>query len=266
MPSPFPGMDPYLEAFGPWRDFHHTFIVYARDALQPLLRPKYRACVEERVLLGPDEPGVYPDVSVVREPTETYPAAPVATEDYDPPVVVRTQAPMDEPHQVLLRITLPGPEAKVVTVIELLSPSNKARGHARWSYESKQQQILSSDVNLVEVDLLLGGTHVAAVPLEELEHTDAPDYLVSVSRATDRTRFELYPGCLSRRLPRVAVPLLPEDKDVVLNLQTVFNQAYDNGGYADTLDYAQPFPLPNREEQRDRIDVLLKRKDAAVHE
>lgn len=261
MPGPFPGMDPYIEAFGPWRDFHHRFVIYMCDALQPLLRPKYRARVEERVLIDPGGRSVYPDVSVVREPTATYLATAPATTECDPPVVVRTQALTDEPHQIFLEITLPGPEAEVITVIEMLSPSNKTPGHARRKYEIKQHEILSSDVNLVEIDLLLSGTHVAAVPTQELDNLDACDYLVSVSRGTDRTQFELYPTSLSQRLPRVGVPLLPEDKDLALDLQAMFSQAYDSGGYRDDLDYTQSLPFPISDAQAAQIQSLLEQGD-----
>jgi len=261
MPSPFPGMDPYIEAFGPWQDFHHRLAIYICDALQPLLRPKYRARAEERVILDSDGSGLYPDVSVVREPAPDYEAATaVVAEEHDPPVVVQSQVPVPEPRQIFLQITLPGPGAKVVTVIEILSPSNKAPGLSRRKYEVKQDEILASDVNLVEIDLLLAGTHVAAVPVEQVEGAGDSDYLVSVSRAADRTQFELYLVPLAQRLPRVAIPLLPGDKDVGLNLQTVFSQAYENGGYADDLDYAQALPLPISDDQAARITDLLRQK------
>src|SRR6185436_4608036 len=67
MPSPFPGMDPYLEAH--WRDVHAALVIYARDALQTVLPSTLRARVEESVLLetarGPSDHSLYPDVRVV---------------------------------------------------------------------------------------------------------------------------------------------------------------------------------------------------------
>src|SRR5207302_9736204 len=67
MPSPFPGMDPYLEAH--WRDVHASLIIYARDALQGVLPSSLRARVEERVLLetptGLRDHPLFPDVRVV---------------------------------------------------------------------------------------------------------------------------------------------------------------------------------------------------------
>jgi len=251
-------MDPYIEAFGPWRDFHHRFNVYMCDALQPLVRPKYRVRVEERVLFGSGERWGYPDASIVRESAEAYATAAIAAGEYDPPVVIQAPPPPEAPHQVFLQIILPGPEAKVVTVIEMLSPSNKTLGAARRKYTLKQAEIMLSNVNLVEIDLLLEGAHVAAVPKKELANLDAFDYLVSVNRPADRDQFELYPTLLSQRLPRIAAPLLPDDEDVALNLQAVFNQTYDNGAYADDIDYTQSLPLSISDEQTARIDSLLK--------
>src|ERR1700681_2220005 len=67
MPSPFPGMDPYLEAH--WRDVQASLIIYARDALQGVLPSSLRARVEESVLLetpkGVGDHPLFPDIRVV---------------------------------------------------------------------------------------------------------------------------------------------------------------------------------------------------------
>jgi Protein of unknown function (DUF4058) len=39
MPSPFPGMDPFLENPGIFSDFHDSFITYLRENLQANLPP-----------------------------------------------------------------------------------------------------------------------------------------------------------------------------------------------------------------------------------
>ena len=260
MPSPFPGMDPYVEAFGPWRDFHGSFIVYMRDALQPLLRPKYRARGEERILVDPDGRTAYPDVSIIREPVQTYGRSSLATSEYDPPVVVEAEVSDTEPYQAFLQIILPVADGKLVTVIEVISPSNGVPGETRRKYEIKQQEILASDVSLVEIDLLLGGSHVAAVHPQQLERLEPCDYVISVSRASDRKRFELYPVPLSGPLPRIAVPLLPDDKDVALDLQAMFDRAYEGGAYEDDLDYTRSLPLPVSSDQEAWIRSLLEGK------
>src|SRR5688500_3173542 len=70
MPSPFPGMDPYLEEH--WRDVHASLVIYIRDAIQDQLPRELRARVEERVVMETPE-GMsddrFPDVRVVEFPT-----------------------------------------------------------------------------------------------------------------------------------------------------------------------------------------------------
>ena len=51
MKSPFPGMDPYLEAQGRWRDLHTSMITYCRDALNEVLPENYIAQIEEQIRL-----------------------------------------------------------------------------------------------------------------------------------------------------------------------------------------------------------------------
>src|SRR5262245_29026093 len=67
MPSPFPGMDPFLEAH--WRDIHARLVIYASDALQGVLPRGLRARVEESILLetpkGLGDHPLFPDVRVV---------------------------------------------------------------------------------------------------------------------------------------------------------------------------------------------------------
>src|SRR5271168_4295457 len=93
MPSPFPGMDPYLEAH--WRDVHASLVIYARDALQGVLPGALRARVEESVLLetpqGFADHPLFPDVRVVeyagKRGLQTRPETAVAVAE---PLVVET--------------------------------------------------------------------------------------------------------------------------------------------------------------------------------
>src|SRR5260370_20031179 len=72
MPSPFPGMDPYLESPQIWPDVHHGLISGIQEALSPNLRPRYLARVELRVYISDDDdPGreaLGPDVRVEAAP------------------------------------------------------------------------------------------------------------------------------------------------------------------------------------------------------
>ena len=41
------------------------------------------------------------------------------------------------------------------------------------------------------------------------------------------------------KLPRIGIPLKSGEADVVLDLQAVFSRAYDEGPFADRIDYTQ---------------------------
>ncbi|MBI5368311.1 MAG: DUF4058 family protein, partial [Planctomycetes bacterium] len=138
---------------------------------------------------------------------------------------------------------------RLVTAIEILSPSNKsARGDGRELYLQKQREILASKVNLVEIDLLRAGAWTLAVPWDAVETAPEFDYAVSVSRAADRNGYEFYPIRLEDRLPRIAIPLDAEDPDAVADLQSLLDRCYTRGKYAEDIDYTKPPapPLPTR--------------------
>ncbi|MFC1466812.1 MAG: DUF4058 family protein [Candidatus Brachytrichaceae bacterium NZ_4S206] len=61
MPSPFPGMDPYLESAIYWRDLHACLITHIRAALQPLLRPHYNVHIAERLYVTSPRRSIYAD-------------------------------------------------------------------------------------------------------------------------------------------------------------------------------------------------------------
>ncbi len=239
MPSPFPGMDPYLEAH--WRDIHAGLIIYSRDALQGVLPRALRARVEERVLLetpqGYSEHPLYPDVRVVefssRRSLETRPETNVAVVE---PLLVQTKA--DPPTETFLEIIDRESGNRVVTVIEFLSPSNKSPGPNREQYLRKQEEVCNSSANLVEIDLNRVGLHTLAFPLAHIKPQGRTPYMVCVRRATRPGWAEVYPMPLWERLPAVKIPLRPDDPDVRLDLQGLVEQCYRNGGYEDTINYA----------------------------
>lgn len=244
MPSPFPGMDPYLEAH--WRDIHARLIIYASDALQGALPRGLRARVEESVLLetpeGIGDHPLFPDVRVVEFQAKRYssvgPGAAVAVAE--PRLVEIEPELVAEP---FLEIIDRESGNRVVTVIEFLSPTNKSPGLNREQYLRKQRELCSSDTNLVEIDLNRFGTHALAFPLSHLKPSDRTPYLASVRRPTLPGKALVYPIPLWERLPVVKVPLRPKDTDVPLDLQTLIDQCYRNGGYEDTIDYtAAPDP------------------------
>lgn len=262
MPSPFPGMDPYLENPGWWPDFHHSFITYVRDALQPDIRPRYRARIGERIYLVEPPRHFYPDIALIGEGRE----APLtqgghaggggmAVAEADPAVVITLS--MEEIRQGFIEIL--HADGTVITVIELLSPINKASPRGLNDYQQKQQQLLDSTVHLVEIDLLRRGTHAVSVPSELVaEQCAAWDYLVCVRRAPARYRFEVYPITVRARLPRIRVPLRSPDPDIVLDLQAVLTHCYESGGYDDFVDYRNEPPAPLAPDDAAWADALLR--------
>jgi hypothetical protein len=232
-------MNPYLEAH--WRDVHARLVIYASDALQGLLPASLRARVEERVLLetplGLGDHPLFPDVRVVEYTSKRglTPARPEASPAVAEPLLIELEAePVRENY---LEIIDSESGNRVVTVIEFLSPSNKSPGPNREQYLRKQQEVCSSDANLVEIDLNRFGTHTLAFPLGFLKPHIRTGYMACVRRPT-RHKAEVYPMPLWERLPTVKIPLRPGDADVPLDLQVLVDQCYRNGGYEGTLNYA----------------------------
>jgi hypothetical protein len=233
-------MDPYLENPSWWTNLHLLLISSTNAFLKPILRPRgYLVSIGERVWVT--EPGrpVYPDVAVVERPRFTPTSAGVGTLQADAPVVVRTMEV--EVHEPYLEI-IDAAGGHLVTGIEFLSPTNKATGEGQDLYLKKQRETLRSGANLVEVDLLRHGRHTVAVPAHLLSAQPEWDYLVSVARAGRRGEYETYPAPLRSKLPCIGIPLKSGDADVVLDLQSVFSRAYDEGPFADRIDYRQAPP------------------------
>ena len=234
MKMPFPGMDPYLEHPALWPSFHTRLMVAIASQLRPLIRPRYYAQVEERLVIEEQGEDRIPDVAV-KKVRDTGP--PIATALIDTPLVVETEDRMRREHFVTIHDRYQ--DMKVVTTIEVLSPTNKTAGPGRRAYRRKQRETLASDCHLVEIDLLRRGTHTLAVREESIQ---APpyDYLICVSRSPDRGRFELYPRGLRERLPRIGIPLNPPDADAPLDLQAAVEHVYVEADYVLVVRYDQP--------------------------
>ncbi|MCI0377396.1 MAG: DUF4058 family protein [Gemmataceae bacterium] len=232
----FPGMDPYLENVFLWSGVHTSLIVYIRNQLNALIRPRYVAAIEERVFVeGPKRERI-PDV-LVRKRRRSKGA--IAVLEADIPIVIKV--PGLEIHETYIAVLDRFARDQVVTVIEVVSLTNKYAGPGRDSYQEKQREVLGSKAHLVEIDLLRGGQHVSAVPEWIVRAKSDYDYLACVNRAKGpREDFQLYPRSLRQRLPRIGIPLAGDDPDVVLDVQEVLRQTYEDGGYADRIDYRRP--------------------------
>jgi Protein of unknown function (DUF4058) len=253
MPSPFPGMDPYLERSRWFRGLHNKLITHIEEAIQPLLPPPYFALTGELIWMEGSERYVEPDVNVLRRapsgPREAVEggeeggvATLVAEAEEEPVIVAVAQQPREERTEPYLEIyARRDGEDRLVTSIEVLSLTNKALGsEGRQKYLEKQQEILSGQVHLVEIDLLRGGAHSSAVPLWLAREKAGPfDYHVSVRRFDRPGEFLVYPIPLQRRLPTIRIPLQPGDPSIPISLQAVFQRAYDAGPYRRAMRYGE---------------------------
>ncbi len=237
MPSPFPGMNPYLEQEDAWHSFHVHFIPACMEVLTPQLRPNYFVNVDEHVYIH-ELPGEQrhligrADLAVKAPP---FPTAATKTEVLPAPAHGRIAVAVDVDRQSFLQI-LDRKSRRIVTVLDLLSPSNKLPGPDREKYLAKRQQFLSSPVHLVEIDLLWGGPRL---PVQGL----APcDYYVMVSRSQDRPDVALWPLGLRDCLPPIPVPLNAPDPPATIDLQPLLNRLYDAAGYADYIYTGEPQP------------------------
>ncbi len=254
MPSPFPGMDPFLEHPEVFPCLHHALIFCLQEALQPRLPDPYFAKTSERVWIESAERYVEPDVEVMRRdqrrsaPQESSGGVALATASRSKLVIVTVpEVPDDEYRQPFLDVySWQGSDKRLVTSIEVLSLSNKTAGRkGRDLYLRKQEELLNSNVHLVEIDLLRGGEHTTAVPRHQALGQAGPfDYHVSIHCFDEPTKFCVFPIPLRERLPEIAIPLLPGDPPVPIDLQAVFQRAYDSGPYHREVRYSEDSIFP----------------------
>ncbi|MGB3292250.1 MAG: DUF4058 family protein [Phormidesmis sp.] len=244
MPSPFPGMDPYLENPALWPNVHGRLIVAIADTLSPLLLPKYQPIVEESVYRLSGQTAVMvgvPDVAIQEtvQKTNKDKSAEVALAVAEPigsPVIVGLPM-LETVRQRFIEIRNTSNQ-EVVTVIEVLSPANK-RGEGRSRYQQKRSRLLESQANLVEIDLLHRGAAMPTIGERITSH-----YRVLVSPMQLRPQALLYPFNLPMPLPQVPIPLRAGDVEPVIDFQTLLNQIYERSGYAFSINYRQ-LPKPS---------------------
>ncbi|MGH7171965.1 MAG: DUF4058 family protein [Gemmataceae bacterium] len=224
MPSPFPGMDPYLEDDAVWPVFHHQLVMCLYQILLPGLVDRYRARVNQRHYVT--EQALF--TSVVREEHH---------EDY---IEIRQRS-----------------DGRLITLVDMVSPTNKLNTDGRSAYLAKRCESKSAKVNLVELDLVLQGQ-----PTLEYSRDGLPDwdYAVTVTRSTQPERYEIYTSTLQKRLPRFRLPLAADDRDTVLDLHTAFTRCYDQGGFAAKIDYTKDPSTPLIDEDRKWLQDVLKQQ------
>lgn len=237
--SPFPGMDPYLEAPTIWPDVHTSLMNIFREQLTPLLAPKYLAELETQVVidrLDDEDPQVFiPDVSLTTASVQE--ASPTATAVAEP-LPIRARVPMDIPTRLVSVYIRQRQNETLVAVIELLSPVNKRRGPHRTEYLEKRRTFLTTPVHLVEIDLL------RSYPRMPFDDPLPPaDYLVMVAKAGERPHSLVWPIGVRQPLPTIPIPLLPPDPPVALDLGQAVRTAYARARYDLRVNYHQP-PRP----------------------
>jgi hypothetical protein len=235
-------MDPYLEG-SLWADLHATLIPLIRGALVALLPEGYVANIDQYVWLGEGEEDeivrrVKPDAFISETPTRETATerSPIAT--VEPTARTRLPAPRRVRRKRYIRIMDSG-DRSVVTVIELLSPSDKLPKKDRTQYLAKRDEYLAMGANLVEIDLLRVGHRI---PMGEPEPPTA-DYYILVSRAVDYPAAEVWGFNVQDPIPTFPVPLKPEHPSVALDLRVCLDKAYDSARYDKQIDYAEP-PIP----------------------
>lgn len=254
MPTPFPGMDPYLEHPTLWPDVHNSLITAIRDVLTPKVAPRYYVGLERRTyLLKPDDVVFIgrPDVAVVSpQPTTQAATLPLAETE-----VLEVEVPMnDEVSENFLEVREVG-TGKLVTILELLSPANKLHDEGREQYLRKRSQVLLALTNLVEIDLLRAGE-----PMPVIGNVVKSDYRILVSRGWQRPRAQLYPFNLQQSIPVFPLPLLPQDDAPDVDLGTILHALYDRARFDLRLDYSQPPVPPLSEENAAWAKELLAQK------
>lgn len=257
MPTPFPGMDPYLERRGLWEEVHTSLIVAIQHFLTPLLRPRYRVAVEQRTFLSlltyDEQRSGKPDVMITSRTAvmRQQPTVLIALADpieVDPPLVGELPMPEEIVERYLeIRDTQ---TQEVITAIEILSPTNKESKDGRRQYEQKRMKVLASATSLVEIDLLRAGRPFAMQVVGQVGEKTS-HYRIVISRSWQRPSADLYLFDVRQPIPSFLIPLRPGEQEPVLPLNRILHDLYDQGGYDLAIDYSQPADAPLAPEDAD---------------
>jgi hypothetical protein len=217
-------MDPYLEDEKLWPVFQHQLVNCLYQILLPGLVDRYRARVGQRHYVT--EQALF--TSIVRE------------EHHEEYIEIRQRS-----------------DGRMVTLVDVVSPANKTTAPGRQAYLDKRREGRMANSSLVEIDLVLQGQ-----PMLEYSRDGLPewDYAVTVTRSTQPERFEIYTATLQKRLPRFRLPLASDDRDTVLDLHAAFARCYDQGDFANKIDYQRDPPTSLTDEDREWLNDLLKQQ------
>ena len=224
MPSPFPGMDPFLECEKIWPSFQHHLVACLYQTLLPGLVDRYRARVGQRHYST--EQALF--TSIIREEHE---------EEF---IEIRQRN-----------------DSRLISLVDVVSPANKTTAAGRLAYLEKRKEAKNASASLVEIDLVMQGQ-----PLLDYSREGLPewDHAVTVTRASQPERYEIYTATLQKRLPRFRLPLAADDRDTVLDLQIVFTRCFDQANFLGQIDYLRDPPTRLDDDDRKWMDTLLRQQ------
>jgi hypothetical protein len=207
----FPGMNPYLEDSAIWSDYHTTLLLHLRASINKDLPVNYVARIGN---------------------------AATAVIALGAPAVSTMPAIRRKGHAYLKIVDAQG--RRVVTVVEILSPSNKSPGEDRDAYLAKRGEYLASGANFVEINLLRGGRQS---PMGKPAPPPS-DYSIVISQAAEFPKAGVWPIGLRDRLPTIRIPLSAGEKPIYADLQACHEQSCLEGQYGKDIDYSLPPPAP----------------------
>lgn len=220
MPSPFPGMDPYLEEARLWPQFQQGFLTQLAEFIRRKVRSEYSLRLDEY--------------------------------NYTHTLVLFTSVVQEEHREKFLEIR--ARNGRTVTRIELLGIGIRTLSTGRQHYLRLRQATIKQGANLVEIDLLLQGQ--CPLPIDR-SNLPAFDYLVSVVRSRRPDCCEIYTFTMDRRLPKVRIPLLPDDNDLIVDMQEIFDRTYERV-LAQQLDYRKPPPVLLSDQNARLVEQILR--------
>ena len=250
MPSPFPGMDPYLESSMHWGSVHDRVIAAIEAQFNRNLPAGYVAELDQYVWLTGDTPDERellgrPDAFVLHEDNFPLADSSVSTTIVVEPMLKTTLPKSKKLKRNYVKITSAN-GAEVLAVVELLSPSNKQPGPDRMAYLAKRGEYRAAGVNLIEIDLLRAGDRL---PMGRPQPPVTDYYLLRCTR-DEPSRASIWAFGVRETIPVIAVPFRAGIAPVALDLRACLDRAYDDGRYRDKLNYSGP------------CDPALRREDA----
>ncbi len=260
MPSPFPGMDPFLEAQGYWKEFHPAFLLWTQYALTERVPDAYEVRIEERLSLvyEPDfdtKRGTLPDIAVLRSTGPPGAGSPSSgTMTLEPVALALPQHRVEEVSEVRIEIRRLS-DRELVTAIELLSPSNK-EAPGELLYSQKRLELIHQPVHLVELDLLIRGKR-----LEMADELPRGHYYAFVSRAERRPASDVYAWSIRDPLPTIPIPLMAPDPDIPLDLAAIFQTVYQRARYERSINYKATLGRPLSREDRTWAEAIARNFD-----